>query len=88
MSFGNPYAIKNFCDAKTLIACYEDDETTQDVAADLLNGKFSAKGKLPVSVCEILNSEVELLMPADCCQQFRLLLLVSNTQITGDRFHL
>ncbi len=51
IAFGNPYVIKNFCDAKTLIACYEDDETTQDVAADLLNGKFSAKGKLPVSVC-------------------------------------
>lgn len=49
--FGNPYIIKNFCDAKTLIACYEDDETTQDVAADLVAGKFSAKGKLPVSIC-------------------------------------
>ncbi|HEY4876736.1 MAG TPA: glycoside hydrolase family 3 N-terminal domain-containing protein [Puia sp.] len=49
--FGNPYVIKNFCDVKTLIACYEDDETTQDVAADLLNGKFSAKGKLSVTVC-------------------------------------
>ncbi len=31
---------------------YEDDEITQSVAADLLNGKFPAKGKLPVSVCE------------------------------------
>jgi beta-N-acetylhexosaminidase len=53
--FGNPYIIKNFCDAKTLIACYEDDEITQGVAADLLNGKFSAKGKLPVTVCENLK---------------------------------
>ncbi len=53
--FGNPYVIKNFCEAKTLIACYEDDETTQDVAADLLNGKFSAKGKLPVTVCSNLK---------------------------------
>lgn len=34
----------------TLVACYEDDDITQDVAADLLNGKFAAKGKLPVSV--------------------------------------
>jgi beta-N-acetylhexosaminidase len=51
MVFGNPYIIRNFCEAKTLIACYEDDETTQDVAADLLNGKFSALGKLPVTVC-------------------------------------
>jgi len=50
--FGNPYAIRNTCDAKTLVACYEDDSTTQEVAADLLNGKFTAKGHLPVSVCE------------------------------------
>jgi beta-N-acetylhexosaminidase len=52
MIFGNPYAIRNSCDAKVLIACYEDDEITQGVAADLLNGKFAAKGHLPVSVCE------------------------------------
>lgn len=50
--FGNPYAIKNSCEARTLVACYEDDSTTQAVAADLLNGKFVAHGHLPVSVCE------------------------------------
>ena len=50
--FGNPYAVKNSCDARTLIACYEDDEITQGVAADLLNGKFKAQGHLPVSVCD------------------------------------
>jgi beta-glucosidase-like glycosyl hydrolase/CubicO group peptidase (beta-lactamase class C family) len=50
--FGNPYAEKFACDAKVLVACYEDDEITQDVAADLLNGKFAAKGHLPVSVCD------------------------------------
>ena len=50
--FGNPYAIKNSCDARTLIACYEDDSVTQTVAADLLNGKFVARGHLPVSVCD------------------------------------
>jgi CubicO group peptidase (beta-lactamase class C family) len=50
--FGNPYAIKNSCDAKTLVACYEDDSVTQVVAADLLNGKFIAHGHLPVSVCD------------------------------------
>ncbi|MDP4148949.1 MAG: glycoside hydrolase family 3 N-terminal domain-containing protein [Bacteroidota bacterium] len=53
--FGNPYAIRNFCDAKILLACYEDDEITQDVAADLLNGKFTAKGKLPVTICPSLK---------------------------------
>ncbi len=49
--FGNAYAIKNFCDAKNLVACYEDDSITQNVAADILEGKILAKGTLPVSVC-------------------------------------
>ena len=55
MVFGNPYIIKNFCDAKNLVACYEDDEITQGVAADLLDGKFKAKGVLPVTVCANLK---------------------------------
>ncbi len=50
-AFGNPYVVKNFCDAKTLVACYDDDEVIQNTAADLLNGQFVAKGKLPVTVC-------------------------------------
>ncbi|HMH32035.1 MAG TPA: serine hydrolase, partial [Puia sp.] len=53
--FGNPYLIRNFCDAKTLVACYDDNPLTQTAAADLLKGKFIAKGKLPVSVCESLK---------------------------------
>ncbi|HTQ29251.1 MAG TPA: glycoside hydrolase family 3 N-terminal domain-containing protein [Puia sp.] len=54
--FGNPYAIKNFCDAPELAACYDDNEVTQDVAADWLSGDFTAKGKLPVSVCPGLHA--------------------------------
>ena len=50
--FGNPYSIKNFCNAPNLVACYEDDPIIQNAAADFLTGKFSAKGKLPVTVCE------------------------------------
>ena len=49
--FGNPYAIKNFCDAKNLVACYEDDSITQTAAIDFLEGKIGAKGRLPVTVC-------------------------------------
>lgn len=56
MAFGNPYALKNSCDAKVLVACYEDDSTTQSVAADWLNGKFVAKGHLPVTVCPELTA--------------------------------
>ncbi len=50
--FGNPYAIKNWCSAKNLIACYEDDSIIQNVAIDLLQGKIAARGKLPVTVCD------------------------------------
>ncbi len=50
--FGNPYAIKNWCNAKNLVACYEDDSIIHNVAIDLLQGKIAAKGKLPVTVCE------------------------------------
>ena len=50
--FGNPYAIKNICTAKNIIACFDDDDITQQKAVDILLGKITAKGKLPVSVCE------------------------------------
>lgn len=50
-AFGNPYIIRNFCDSKVLIACYEDDAVTQETAIDLLKGRFLPKGKLPVTVC-------------------------------------
>lgn len=53
--FGNPYAIRNSCSGKVLLAAYEDDPITQEVAADMLNGKFTPKGKLPVTVCENLT---------------------------------
>ncbi len=54
--FANPYSIKNFCGLKNIIACYEDEPITQDVAADVLNGKIVPKGKLPVTVCTAFPS--------------------------------
>jgi beta-N-acetylhexosaminidase len=53
--FGNPYAIKNVSNAPTLIAAYADDDVAQNTAADLLQGKFTAKGKLPVTVSNDLH---------------------------------
>lgn len=49
--FGNPYAIQYFCEAPHILAAYEDDSTTQKVAADILFGKLAPEGKLPVTVC-------------------------------------
>src|SRR6187431_742186 len=50
--FGNVLAAANFCSANSLIACYQDDNITRKVAADLLKGKIKALGKLPVRVCD------------------------------------
>ena len=71
--FGNPYAIKNYCDSRILVSCYEDDSITQQTAADLLGGRFVAKGTLPVSICEsfkvgaglIRDRSLTLARPAD-----------------------
>lgn len=49
--FGNVLATSNFCSAKNLVACYQDDDITQNAAADLLEGKIVPLGTLPVSVC-------------------------------------
>lgn len=54
--FGNPYALKYVCDASFLMECYDDNDITQGVAADWLNGKFLASGRLPVSVCNGMNA--------------------------------
>ena len=50
--FGNPYAIKNVCEAPNLLACYEDDVIFQQAAFDVLTGTTKPQGTLPVTVCE------------------------------------
>lgn len=50
--FGNPYALKNVAAAPNLVACYEDDDITQEAAVALFQGKIEPKGKLPVTVTE------------------------------------
>jgi beta-glucosidase-like glycosyl hydrolase/CubicO group peptidase (beta-lactamase class C family) len=55
MVFGNPYALKNFCDADNLLECYEDDAYFQQAAFNWLNGEFTAQGKLPVTVCDAFH---------------------------------
>ncbi|MGX5818258.1 glycoside hydrolase family 3 N-terminal domain-containing protein [Chitinophaga lutea] len=51
VAFGNPYAIRYFCDAPTIVAAYEDDSITHQAAADVLFGKLAPQGKLPVTIC-------------------------------------
>lgn len=48
--FGNPYAIQYLQNPRNLLACYEDDDLTQQAAYDIITGKIGAKGKLPVTI--------------------------------------
>lgn len=52
IAFGNPYAIRYFCDATTIIAAYEDDSITHKATARVLFGQAEPKGRLPVTVCD------------------------------------
>ncbi|MES1219917.1 MAG: glycoside hydrolase family 3 N-terminal domain-containing protein, partial [Bacteroidota bacterium] len=53
--FGNPYAIANSCNAKNLVAFYQDDSLFQEAAVGFLKGSVAAKGTLPVTVCSELK---------------------------------
>lgn len=48
---GNPYIMKNFCEAGSILVGYEDDSITQSRMADVVLGKLKPKGKLPVTSC-------------------------------------
>ena len=48
--FGNPYAAKFFNDSKNILICYDDEKNTQEVASQIITGKLSTKGKLPVGI--------------------------------------
>ncbi|RYZ21334.1 MAG: serine hydrolase [Chitinophagaceae bacterium] len=65
--FGNVYAAKNFCDAATLLAVYQDDSISQEAGAAFLLDRIPARGKLPVTVCAYpygSNAQVGRFMPA------------------------
>ena len=50
--FGTPYSLQYFEDIPTIIMAYEDDPDAQIAAAQIVTGKLTARGKLPVSVSE------------------------------------
>ena len=47
--FGNPYSLKYFDDLDYVLAAYEEDEMTQDLAAQALFGVNAIKGRLPIT---------------------------------------
>ncbi len=47
--FGNPYSLGLFDDIDWVLEAYEENETTQDLAAQALFGVFGVRGRLPVT---------------------------------------
>ncbi len=47
--FGNPYALKYFDYADRLVQAYNEDEDTEDLAAQAIFGAFGMSGRLPVT---------------------------------------
>ena len=54
--FGNPYSLKDFKDQEHLLCLYQENDITQSIAAQIIFGGISAKGKLPVTPVEGLNA--------------------------------
>ncbi|MEM9917915.1 MAG: glycoside hydrolase family 3 N-terminal domain-containing protein [Bacteroidota bacterium] len=50
--FGNPYSLKYFDDVDWVLEAYNEDDMTQDLAAQALFGAFSVRGRLPVTASE------------------------------------
>lgn len=48
--FGNPYCLKYFPEASTVVCGYEDESEAQTALAEILFGHLPARGKLPVSI--------------------------------------
>lgn len=47
--FGTPYALANFDNVEWVLCAYEENEDSQDLAAQALYGAFSIRGRLPVT---------------------------------------
>ncbi len=50
--FGTPYSLKYFNEIKTTVVAYEENSTTQELAAQMVFGALAFKGKLPVTASE------------------------------------
>jgi beta-N-acetylhexosaminidase len=52
INFGNAYALKFICDARSSIVAYEENTGTQKAVRDVLLNRMTAKGRLPVTPCK------------------------------------
>ena len=50
--FGSPYSLDKFQEISTAVVAYQEDETTQNLTAQMLFGAIPANGRLPISIGE------------------------------------
>lgn len=88
--FGNVLATQNFCDANALVACYQDDDITQETAADLLSGSLKAGGTLPVRVCNFRQGDgivqVEQIEPVEALEKLSVVDSILNDAVSKKAF--
>lgn len=56
---GNPYLMKNFCKAGSVMVAYEGDSISENVVAKILLRQQTARGKLPVTPCPDMQMPAE-----------------------------
>ena len=61
---GNPYALKSFDDAPTLVCGYEDNIVSERVVPQVLFGAVAAAGKLPITASPKARRGMGLALPA------------------------
>ncbi|MEZ5017917.1 MAG: glycoside hydrolase family 3 N-terminal domain-containing protein [Flavipsychrobacter sp.] len=63
---GNPYLLQHFCDFENILVTYEDNKSTEEVAATTLLKITSPKGALPVSPCNTLRAgtQIKIITPS------------------------
>ncbi len=63
VDLGNAYLLKNFCKASGIMVAYEDDEIIETAVAKALLKDSPAPGSLPVTPCDGMTAEPEIITP-------------------------
>lgn len=63
--FGNPYSLKHFNYVNWLLEAYDEDQLTQDAAAQALFGAIPVRGRLPVTASDASHFNTGIMMPGN-----------------------
>jgi beta-N-acetylhexosaminidase len=61
---GNVYALKNLCEVKSALVFYEEYPAVYPIVTQVLKGEIKANGEIPVSVCNTMPVNNQIITPA------------------------